>query len=240
MRIGVPTETKDQEFRVGLSPNAVRVLADRGHQVRVETGAGVGSGFDDQEYQDAGATLVTTAAQSWAQELIVKVKEPLEPEYGFLRTDQILFTYLHLAASRTLTETLMASGTAAIAYETVETINRKLPLLSPMSIIAGRLSVQFGARFLERQQGGRGVLLGGVPGVMPGQVVILGGGVVGTEAAKMAIGLGAQVTLLDVNVDRLTYLERLVASSDSPIEVGLDARLSCFRPRSDASLSGSF
>lgn len=212
MRIGVPTETKDQEFRVGLSPNAVRVLADRGHQVRVETGAGVGSGFDDQEYQDAGATLVTTAAQAWAQELIVKVKEPLEPEYGFLRTDQILFTYLHLAASRTLTKTLMASGTAAIAYETVETLDRKLPLLSPMSIIAGRLSVQFGARFLERQQGGRGVLLGGVPGVLPGQVVILGGGVVGTESAKMAIGLGAQVTLLDVNVDRLAYLESIFGS----------------------------
>ena len=161
MRIGVPTETKDQEFRVGLSPNAVRALTDRGHQIAVETGAGVGSGFGDGDYQAAGATLVTTAERAWAQELIVKVKEPLQPEYKFLRADQILFTYLHLAASRTLTETLMVSGTAAIAYETVETIDRKLPLLSPMSIIAGRLSVQFGARFLERQQGGRGVLLGG-------------------------------------------------------------------------------
>ena len=211
MRIGVPTETKDQEFRVGLSPNAVRALTDRGHQVSVETGAGGGSGFSDGDYQSAGATLVTTA-EAWAQGLIVKVKEPLEPEYKFLRADQILFTYLHLAASRTLTETLMASGTAAIAYETVETTDHKLPLLSPMSIIAGRLSVQFGARFLERQQGGRGVLLGGVPGVQAGRVVILGGGVVGTEAAKMAIGLGAQVTLLDVNVDRLAYLESIFGS----------------------------
>ncbi len=212
MRIGVPKETKDQEFRVGLSPSSVRSLCDRGHSVIVEAGAGMGSGFEDEDYKAAGAAIALTAGEAWGQTLVVKVKEPLAAEYALLRSDQLLFTYLHLAASRSLTDALLQSGTTAIAYETVETADHKLPLLTPMSIIAGRLSVQFGARFLERQQGGRGVLLGGVPGVMPGRVVILGGGIVGTEAAKMAIGLGAQVTLLDVNVDRLAYLESFFGS----------------------------
>ncbi len=211
MKIGVPKETKDQEFRVGLSPNSVRGLCDRGHVVVVEKEAGLGSGFPDDAYQQAGATLVPTADEAWAQEMVVKVKEPLKSEYPYLRSDLLLFTYLHLAAARPLTERLLEAGTAAIAYETVE-VNRTLPLLTPMSIIAGRLSVQFGARFLEKQQGGRGVLLGGVPGVRPGRVVILGGGIVGTEAAKIAIGLGATVQIVDINLERLSYLETLFGS----------------------------
>lgn len=211
MDIGVPREIKDQEFRVGLSPSSVRALTDRGHRVVVESNAGRGSGFDDAAYQSAGAQI-DSAAQAWGQALVIKVKEPLKSEYDYLAKDQLLFTYLHLAADRHLTEALLESGTSAIAYETVETDDRRLPLLSPMSIIAGRLAVQFGARYLERQQGGRGVLLGGVPGVRPGRVVILGGGVVGTEAAKIAIGMGAQVQLLDVNVERLIQLESLFGS----------------------------
>ncbi|NES25595.1 MAG: alanine dehydrogenase, partial [Symploca sp. SIO3E6] len=188
MEIGIPKETKDQEFRVGLSPSSARVLSEAGHQVFVEVGAGKGAGFTEEDYQQAGAKIVTQAAEAWNRELVVKVKEPLKAEYQFLNKGQILFTYLHLAADRSLTEHLIDCGVSAIAYETVELPDRKLPLLSPMSIIAGRLSVQFGARFLERQQGGRGVLLGGVPGVKPGNVVILGGGVVGTEAARIAVG----------------------------------------------------
>lgn len=212
MEIGVPKETKDQEFRVGLSPNSVRALADQGHAVFVETMAGVGAGFVDADYVEARATVVPGAQAAWERDLVVKVKEPLPPEYGFLRKGQMVFTYLHLAADRDLTECLLDSGVTAIAYETVELPDRRLPLLMPMSIIAGRLAVQFGARYLERQQGGRGVLLGGIPGVKPGHVVILGGGVVGTEAARMAIGLGAQVTILDVSVERLAYLETLFGS----------------------------
>lgn len=212
MEIGVPKETKDQEFRVGLSPSSVRVLADKGHTVFVETEAGIGAGFTDADYVQVGAKIVPNAEAAWHRDLVIKVKEPLSPEYQFLQKGQLLFTYLHLAADRELTEQLISSGVTAIAYETVETSDRKLPLLTPMSIIAGRLSVQFGARFLERQQGGRGVLLGGVPGVRPGQVVILGGGVVGTEAARIAVGLGAQVQILDVSVDRLAYLETLFGS----------------------------
>ncbi len=212
MEIGVPKETKDQEFRVGLSPSSVRALIEQGHQVYVETGAGSGSGFADADYVQAGGKIAAAAAEVWQQELVVKVKEPLPGEYDFLQKGQLLFTYLHLAADRRLTEQLMQTGVTAIAYETVELPDRRLPLLTPMSVIAGRLSVQFGARFLERQQGGRGVLLGGVPGVQPGKVVILGGGIVGTEAARMAVGLGAQVTIADVNVERLTYLETLFGS----------------------------
>lgn len=211
-RVGLPKEIKDQEFRVGLTPSSVQALTERGHTVIVETGAGDGAGFTDEDYRRAGAEIGSTAAQAWAQEMVVKVKEPLASEYSFLRKGQILFTYLHLAAGRSLTEALIDSGVTAIAYETVELPNRRLPLLTPMSIIAGRLSVQFGARFLERQQGGRGVLLGGVPGVRPGRVTILGGGVVGTEAAKMAVGLGAQVQMVDINVDRLGELEALFGS----------------------------
>ncbi len=212
MEIGVPKETKDQEFRVGLTPSSVRVLGENQHQVFVETQAGIGAGFSDEDYQQAGAKIVPSASDAWNRELVVKVKEPLPPEYPYLQSGQLLFTYLHLAADRRLTEQLMASGVYAIAYETVELPDGRLPLLIPMSIIAGRLSVQFGARYLEKQQGGRGVLLGGFPGVHPGKVVILGGGVVGTEAARIAIGMGAQVQILDINVDRLAYLETLFGS----------------------------
>lgn len=212
MQIGLPKEIKDQEFRVGLTPASVQVLTQGGHQVVVEKGAGQGAGFTDEEYTNAGAELVDEAATAWQQPLVVKVKEPQPSEYGFFRPDLMLFTYLHLAAERPLTEALMESGTFAIAYETVTTADGRLPLLTPMSIIAGRLSVQFGARYLERQQGGRGVLLGGVPGVPAGRVVILGGGVVGTEAARIAVGMGAQVQIIDLSVDRLAYLETLFGS----------------------------
>jgi alanine dehydrogenase len=212
MQVGVPKETKDQEFRVGLSPNSVRGLGDAGHTVFVETGAGLGAGFSDADYEQAGAEIVTQTPDAWNRELVVKVKEPLPSEYQYLQKGQLLFTYLHLAADRRLTEHLIDCGVTAIAYETVELPNRSLPLLTPMSIIAGRLSIQFGSRYLERQQGGRGVLLGGVPGVRPGRVVVLGGGVVGTEAARMAIGMGAQVQIVDVNLDRLAYLETIFGS----------------------------
>ncbi|HEY9907163.1 MAG TPA: alanine dehydrogenase [Thermosynechococcaceae cyanobacterium] len=225
MDIGVPKEIKDQEYRVGLSPGSVRGLTGQGHTVFVETSAGAGSGFSDEDYFQAGAKLVSTAQDVWNHQLVVKVKEPLPAEYDHLRSGQILFTYLHLAADRPLTEHLLKAGVSAIAYETVELPDKRLPLLAPMSVIAGRLAVQFGAHYLERQQGGRGVLLGGVPGVRPGRVTILGGGVVGTEAARIAVGLGAQVQILEVNVDRLTYLEtqfgsrvELLYSSVSAIE----------------------
>jgi alanine dehydrogenase len=213
MEIGVPKETKDQEFRVGLSPSSVRVLRENNHTIFVETQAGAGAGFTDDEYINAGAEIVPTAGDAWNRELVIKVKEPLVNEYKFLQKGQILFTYLHLAADRKLTEHLIDCGVTAIAYETVEQSgSNKLPLLTPMSVIAGRLAVQFGARFLERSSGGRGVLLGGVPGVKPGKVAILGGGVVGTEAAKIAVGMGAAVQILDVNVERLSYLETLFGS----------------------------
>ena len=213
MEIGVPKETKDREFRVGLSPSSVRVLSENNHKVFVETEAGIGAGFTDEDFSQAGAKIVFTAEAVWNRELVVKVKEPLLSEYKFMQKGQLLFTYLHLAADRSLTEHLIDCGITAIAYETVEQPgSNKLPLLTPMSIIAGRLAVQIGARFLESQQGGRGVLLGGVPGVRPGKVAILGGGVVGTEAARIAVGMGAAVQILDVNVDRLAYLETLFGS----------------------------
>ncbi|MEM9092046.1 MAG: alanine dehydrogenase [Cyanobacteria bacterium P01_F01_bin.53] len=212
MRIGLPQEIKDQEFRVGLTPASVQALCHRGHKVVVEENAGQGAGFTNAHYAAAGATLVSDAAMAWSQDMVVKVKEPQPSEYPYFREDLLLFTYLHLAAEPELTKALMASGGSAIAYETVMTADGKLPLLTPMSIIAGRLSVQFGARYLEKQQGGRGVLLGGVPGVQPGRVVILGGGIVGTEAARIAVGMGAQVQILDINVDRLSYLETLFGS----------------------------
>ena len=211
MEIGVPKETKDREFRVGLSPSSVRALSQN-HVVFVETKAGIGSGFSDAEYQQAGAKIVGSANEAWDKDLVVKVKEPLKSEYQYLQANKLLFTYLHLAADRNLTKALIESGITAIAYETVELDNGSLPLLTPMSVIAGRLSVQFGARYLEKQQGGRGVLLGGVPGVSPGKIAILGGGVVGTEAAKIAVGMGARVQIIDINVDRLSYLENLFGS----------------------------
>lgn len=211
MKIGVPKEIKDQEFRVGLTTSSVRLLSEN-HTVFVEQGAGMGSGFTDEAYLKAGAKIASTAAEVWQHELVVKVKEPLPAEYQYITSKQILFTYLHLAADRRLTEALIESGTSAIAYETVALEDGRLPLLTPMSVIAGRLAVQFGARYLEKQQGGRGVLLGGFPGVRPGNVVILGGGIVGTEAAKIAVGMGARVQIIDINVERLAYLETLFGS----------------------------
>lgn len=224
MEIGIPKEIKDQEFRVGLTPSSVGVLTKYNHGVFIESNAGIGSGFSDRDYEAVGAKIVKDATSVWQQELIVKVKEPLKSEYKYIQAGQILFTYLHLAADKALTQCLMESGVNAIAYETVESIDGKLPLLTPMSIIAGRLSVQFGARYLEKQQGGKGVLLGGIPGVRPGRVVILGGGVVGTEAAKIAVGMGAKVQIIDINVERLSYLENLFGSRvellySSPYEI---------------------
>ncbi len=211
MRIGVPKEIKDREFRVGLTPSSVKVLTEQNHQVFIEENGGNGSGFTNEDYLKAGAKIVDTEG-AWDNELIVKVKEPLSTEYQYIHQGQILFTYLHLAADRKLTEFLLKSGVTAIAYETVQLIDGRLPLLTPMSIIAGKLSVQIGARYLEKQQGGKGILLGGMPGVAQANVVILGGGIVGTEAAKMAVGIGAKVTILDVNLDRLAYLENLFGS----------------------------
>ena len=211
MEIGVPKEIKDQEFRVGLNPSSVKVLCSQGHQVFIETSAGEGSSFSDKDYEKVGAKI-SDRKSIWDKELIVKVKEPLFEEYEYFKNDQILFTYLHLAANRPLTEALVKSGITAIAYETVALEDGKLPLLTPMSIIAGRLSIQIGARYLEKQQGGRGILLGGIPGVSSAQVVILGGGVVGSEAARIALGMGAKVQLFDINVERLRYLETIFGS----------------------------
>jgi alanine dehydrogenase len=207
MRIGVPTEVKSQEYRVAATPTVVQALVDAGHQVVVQAGAGKGSSFDDAAYLAAGATLVASADEAWAAEMVLKVKEPIASEYRFLRDDLLLFTFLHLAADRPLTEALLAAGTTAVAYETVQLDNGNLPILTPMSEVAGRLATQFGAHHLSRFLGGRGVLLGGVPGVEAGEVVILGGGVVGTNAAKMAVGLGARVSVLDTSHARLQYLD---------------------------------
>jgi alanine dehydrogenase len=207
MLIGLPKEIKDSENRVGLTPGAVKALVTRGHRVLVQTGAGEGSALTDPEYSAAGGQIVESATEAWAAELVVKVKEPIESEYRYLREGLILFTYLHLAADRMLTDALLESGVTAIAYETVQTEDGKLPLLMPMSEVAGRMAPQVGAACLERHNGGRGVLLGGVPGVAPANVAILGAGVVGTNAAKVAMGMGAQVTVIDINHDRLTYLD---------------------------------
>lgn len=206
MRIGIPKEIKTLENRVAMTPGGVDTLVRRGHEVLVERGAGLGSGLTDEEYEAAGARLVT-AEDAWSCQMVIKVKEPLAQEYGFLRPELILFTYLHLAADEALTKALLESGTTGIAYETVQLDNGALPLLTPMSEVAGRMATQEGAKYLEKPQGGRGILLGGVPGVMSGHVVVLGAGVVGTNAAKMAMGLGARVTVLDVNHGRLQYLD---------------------------------
>jgi alanine dehydrogenase len=207
MNIGIPRETKRHEYRVAATPSAVRTLVAAGHEVRVEAGAGAGSGMDDDAYRAAGATVVDSAEEAWAAPLVLKVKEPTPQEVRFLRDDLLLFTYLHLAADRALTEALLEAGTTAVAYETVEGPDGGLPLLTPMSEVAGRMAPQVGAYHLERFLGGRGVLLGGVPGVEAGEVVILGGGVVGTNAAKMAVGLGARVTMLDIDHRQLQYLD---------------------------------
>ncbi len=206
MKIGVPKEIKPMEFRVAMTPGGVESLVRRGHEVLVEKGAGVGSGMPDAEYEAAGARLVS-AEEAWGAELVVKVKEPLPEEYKYLRPGLLLFTYLHLAASRELTEAMVKSGVTGIAYETVQLEDGSLPLLVPMSEVAGRMATQVGAYYLEKPMGGRGILLGGVPGVAPASVVILGGGTVGTNAAKIALGMGAQVYVLDVNHRRLQYLD---------------------------------
>jgi alanine dehydrogenase len=208
MIIGVPREIKDHEARVGVTPAGVGALVEAGHKVLVETRAGEESGFTDAEYASAGANMVAEAASVWNRaEMVVKVKEPVQSEYGYFREGLVLFTYLHLAPVRELTDTLMAAKVIGIAYETVRDRQNTLPLLTPMSEVAGRMSVQVGASCLEKERGGRGVLLGGVPGVSPGNVTVLGGGIVGTNAAKIALGMGARVTLIDVNLNRLRELD---------------------------------
>jgi alanine dehydrogenase len=207
MNIGVPKEIKEQEYRVAMLPSGAYQLTKHGHQVVVERGAGAGAGYPDAEYEQAGATMVTShAAVFEPADLIVKVKEPLPSEFSLLRPGQLLFTYLHLAASRPLTEALMKSGVTALAYETIE-VNRRLPLLEPMSEIAGRMSILVGGYFLAKHFGGSGTLLGGVPGVLPGKVVVLGGGSSGINAARMAQGLGADVTILEVDLERMRFLD---------------------------------
>lgn len=208
MIVGVPKEVKDHESRVGITPAGVQALVDAGHKVLVQTGAGELSAFPDDEYQNAGAEIVGSAYDTWRlADMVVKVKEPVEKEYGYFREGLLLFTYLHLAPLPGLTDKLLEKKVNAIAYETVRDRAGSLPLLTPMSEVAGRLSVQVGAQYLQKEHGGRGVLLGGVPGTMPGNVVIVGGGIVGTNAAKMALGLGAKVTIIDLSLNRLRDLD---------------------------------
>ena len=211
MRIGVPKEIKTDEYRVALTPAGARELVQRAHDVLVERGAGEGSAFADAAYQTAGAMLGSVDDVWGESELVLKVKEPIEREYGRLREGLVLFTYLHIAADEPLTRALVDSGVAAVAYETVESDTRALPLLAPMSEIAGRLAAQAGAYFLEKPLGGRGLLLGGVPGVAPGRVVIIGGGIVGYNAAVIALGLGASVTILERSIDRMRHLEEVLS-----------------------------
>jgi alanine dehydrogenase len=214
MLIGVPREIKTNENRVALVPAGAEALTANGHEVLIEKGAGEGSGFPDELYVKAGAKIAPDAASVWgAADMILKVKEPIEPEWSCLRNGQTIFTYFHFAADERLTKAHIESGATCIAYETVQLPSGELPLLTPMSEVAGRMAVQEGAKYLERLYGGRGVLLGGVPGVPPGKVVILGGGVVGTNAAKMAAGLGARVTILDISLERLRYLSDVMPAN---------------------------
>lgn len=213
MKIGLPKEIKDNEYRVGLTPAGVNALANAGHKVFVQKSAGEGSGFTDDQYVKAGGKLVETADDAWGEgDMVVKVKEPIAPEYPRMREDQVLFTYLHLAPEFELTKQMMERKVTGVAYETITDRKGRLPLLTPMSEVAGRMSVQVGATYLEKMNGGRGILLGGVPGVPAANVVIIGGGVVGTEAAKMAVGLGARVTIIDRNLDRLRQLDDIFLS----------------------------
>jgi alanine dehydrogenase len=207
MIIGVPTEIKTKEFRVGMTPAGVAVLKNAGHKILIEKGAGNGSGLTDDEYKAAGAELVTQADVWGKADMVVKVKEPIASEFGLMRAGQTLFTYLHLAACQELGHELIKRKVNSVAYETIETPDGKLPLLTPMSAVAGRMAVQAGASLLEKERGGRGVLLGGVPGVRRGRIVILGGGIVGANACRIAVGLGADVTVLDINHDVLAYLD---------------------------------
>jgi alanine dehydrogenase len=213
MKIGLPKEIKDNEYRVGLTPAGVNALVNAKHTVFVQKTAGDGSGFSDEQYVKAGAQMLETADEIWAEgDMIVKVKEPVAPEYPRMRENQLLFTYLHLAPEFELTKQMLERKVTGVAYETITDKQGRLPLLTPMSEVAGRMSIQVGATYLEKMNGGKGILLGGVPGVPAGNVVIIGGGVVGTEAAKMAIGLGAKVTIIDINLDRLRQLDDIFLS----------------------------
>ena len=210
MRVGVPSEVKNHEYRVAVTPAGVHELVSHGHEVAVQRGAGLGSSIPDEDFAGAGAQIVDGAEEVWGSaELVLKVKEPIESEYGLMRRDQVLFTYLHLAASRPCTEAILSSGTTAVAYETVQLPDGSLPLLAPMSEVAGRMAPQAGAHFLERYAGGRGVLLGGVSGVQAGKVVVLGGGVSGLNAAAIALGMQAEVLLFDRNIGRLREVDRI-------------------------------
>jgi alanine dehydrogenase len=216
--VGLPKEIKDNEYRVGLTPAGVRALTDAGHQVVVERTAGEGSGFEDGLYQKAGAEILGSDDEVWARgEMIVKVKEPIKPEYPLMREGQLLFTYLHLAPDKDLTAELLKRKVTGIAYETITDRRGGLPLLTPMSEVAGRMAIQVGAHYLEKMSGGRGILLGGVPGVPAARVVILGGGVVGTNAAKIAVGMGAHVTIIDNNLERLRELDDIFLSKISTL-----------------------
>ena len=218
MIVGLPKEIKDNEYRVGLTPAGVRALTDANHKVIVEKSAGEGSGFEDSLYQKAGAQIINSADDVWARaEMIVKVKEPIEPEYPRMREGQLLFTYLHLAPDKQLTDQLLTRKVTGIAYETITDRRGGLPLLTPMSEVAGRMAIQVGAHYLEKMAGGRGILLGGVPGVPAARVVILGGGVVGTNAAKIAVGMGSHVTMIDNNLDRLRELDDIFLSKISTL-----------------------
>lgn len=211
MIVGVPTEVKDNEYRIALTPGGVEMLAQHGHTVLLQAGAGEGSGFLDSEYTESGATIVPGAAGVWSEaDMIVKVKEPVPSEYDFLRDGLVLFTYLHLAADEVLTQRLLEANVTGIGYETVALDNGQLPLLTPMSEVAGRMSIQVGAHYLEKMNGGRGKLLGGVPGVRAADVVIIGGGTVGTHAAHVALGLGAHTIIIDINLERLRYLSEVL------------------------------
>jgi alanine dehydrogenase len=218
MIIGLPKEIKDNEYRVGLTPAGVRALKDAGHDVRVEANAGAGSGFEDLLYERAGGTIVASADEVWAKAgMIVKVKEPIAPEYPRMREGQLLFTYLHLAPDHELNKQLIERKVTGIAYETITDRRGTLPLLTPMSEVAGRMAIQVGAHYLEKMVGGRGILLGGVPGVPAARVVIIGGGVVGTNAAKIAVGMGAHVTIIDKDLDRLRELDDIFLSKISTL-----------------------
>lgn len=229
MMIGLPKEVKDNEYRVAMTPGVVRQLANSGHQVLVESEAGEGSGFSDKEYREAGARVVPLAADAWEAELVVKVKEPQPSEYEAMRRGQTLFTFLHLAAAGALASEMIKRGVTGIAYETVESADGSLPLLIPMSEVAGRMAVQVGAQYLEKTHGGRGKLLGGVPGVRPADVAIIGAGVVGSNAAQIALGMGAHVLLIDIDAERLRFLEqvlsgRLTTLSANPLTIAQSVR----------------
>ena len=207
MIIGIPKEIKNNENRVGITPAGVVAYKKGGHEVIIESSAGLGSGFTDQDYLDVGAQITKSTKEAWDVDMVIKVKEPIQEEYKYFKENLILYTYLHLAPEPELTKALLDSKVTGIAYETIQLDSGALPLLTPMSEVAGRMSVQIGAQFLENSKGGKGVLLGGIPGVAPGNVVIVGAGVVGTNAAKMAVGLGANVTILDVNITRLSQID---------------------------------